>query len=162
MWADELWLGMKYQTGGHWGSQSPVGSSRGCKCLCAYLEVCVCSNYFFLSVCVCGDSVIRAGWREEGLSEVIFPSHLIIGSLADSLDGSTARCCCAAVSLAVNACTNRCQSPLVSIFNWGLAPAPLIRKLCSFGSLLCFRWAAHPSKPLQMEADRKQRRWSWK
>lgn len=34
--------------------------------------------------------MIRDGWRVEGLSEVISPSHLIIASLADSLDGSTA------------------------------------------------------------------------
>lgn len=41
--------------------------------------------------------MIRDGWRVEGLSEVISPSHLIIASLADSLDGSTApalRHCC--------------------------------------------------------------------
>lgn len=57
-------------------------------------SVCACAscNYFSIHVCmfVWGDGVIRNGWRVEGLSEVIFPSHLIIGCLADSLDGSTA------------------------------------------------------------------------
>lgn len=52
---------------------------------------CVCVVITF-SPSVCAGRVIRDGWwRVEGLSEVIFPSHLITGSLADSLDGSTAR-----------------------------------------------------------------------
>lgn len=65
---------------------------------------------------VCADGVIRVGQWVEGLSEVISPSHLIIGSLADSLDGSTARRRGAAVNRAVNACRNRCQSPLRCYF----------------------------------------------
>lgn len=103
-------------------------------CVC----VCGCGNYFF-SPCVHVCVYVETGWLEtgggwRGLSEVIFPSHLIIGSLADSLDGSTARRRVAAVNRAVNACRNRCQSPLVSIFNPGSAPGLLIRMLHSLGS----------------------------
>lgn len=80
-------------------------------CVCVHARTC--GNYFFS---VCADGVIRVGWWVEGLSEVISPSHLIIGSLADSLDGSPARRATAAVNRAVNACRNRCQSPLRCYF----------------------------------------------
>lgn len=136
-------------------------------CICVCVRVCAGGNYFSLLVCmfVC---TWRRGWLEMGggwrcLSEVISPSHLIIVCLADSLDGSTARCCGAAVNRAVNACRNRCQSPSVSIFNWGSAPGPLIRMLYSLGtprpSSLCCGWASPPPFPPQSPSQPLSEAW---
>lgn len=83
------------------------GQTNVCVCVRA------CGNYFF---CVCADGVIRVGWWVEGLSEVISPSHLIIGSLADSLGGSTARRGSAAVNRAVKPAEIDANLPSVAIF----------------------------------------------